>query len=461
MSSPTRRTILKSFSAGLACPLTLPLLSRLDAEERGGRPMRFVFVVEGNGLPADHIQPPGVERKVMPNMRHRLAKQSAEEAIVDRKLSGAGVSLPAPIAGLERHRDRLTVLQGLSGRVCGGGHSNDFGALGAYSARSGAKDITVDAALAKAHPGIFRHVALGITRDPKPNIIDGCSASGPNQKVPIYANPELAYKMLFGKILGDNPKAEVGAQSMLLDYMADDIKRLERKLPRAEAGKLERYADAFSSIAARQSRLGDIDPEKIHAKDGQLYGSSVETERLRAHFEMAATALITGLTNTVTLASGAGSRHFEVTFGGLGITANKHQIGHGQVEGSKEMAIKIRRFHIDLIAGLADKLASVPEGGGSMMDNTVILYLSDSAENHHSTCYEWPMLMLGDLGGRLKAGDRFFNVAKYGEPGHRTVAQFYGTLLHAAGAPVDHFGQRDSELEGTVEQGEPIEQLLA
>ena len=424
-------------------------------------PMRFLFLVEGNGLPADHIQPEGIVRNVMPNLRNKLVKQSAEDSVIDLKLTEPGVKLPDPIAGLQRHIDRLTILQGLSGRVCGGGHSNDFGALGAYSARSGAKDITIDSAIAKANPAIFQHVALGISRDPKPNIIYGCSASGPNQKVPVYTNPELAYKMLFGKILGGNAKDEVGTQSKLLNYMADDIKRLEKQLPYEEAQKLLRYAEAFSSISKRQSRIGEIDPGKIHRKDDKLYGSEVETERLEAHFEMAATALTAGLTNVVTLASGAGSRHFEVTFSGLGITANKHQIGHSQVEGAKEMAVQIRQFHIDLLAKFMDKLKSVPEGKGTMLDNTLIIYLSDSAENHHSTCYEWPTLMLGNLGGRLKAGDRFFNVSKYGEKGHRTMANFYTTLLHAVGAPVDHFGQKDSVLEGAIDQDGPITELLA
>lgn len=457
-----RRSLLKSVSLGAAAPLLAPLVSRLQAAaSTGERPVRVVLVVEGNGLPATHIQPVGIPRAEMPNQRNPQVPQSAEETLVDLTLSAPGQQLPEPIGPLERHTDRLTILQGLSGRVCGGGHSNDFGALGAYSGRAGAKDVTIDAALAKAHPAVFQHVALGISRDPKPNIIYGCSASGPNQKVPVYANPDLAYEMLFGKILGGNPKAEVGAQAMLLDFMTDDIKRLEKQLPYEEAQKLQQYADAFSNIARRQARLGDIDPTKIHAKQEKLYASQIETERLEAHFEMAATALITGLTNTVTLASGAGSPHFEVTFRGLGINVDKHQIGHSQVEGAAEMAVKIRRFHMELLAKLVDTLEAVPEDGGTMMDNTVIVYLSDSAENHHSTCYEWPMLMLGNLGGRLKAGDRFLNVPKYGATGHRTTGGFYTTLLHAAGAPVDHFGTLDPELTGAIEQEGPMPELLA
>lgn len=439
----------------------MPLVSRLEAANSGRIPPRVVFLVEGNGLPATHIQPEGIPHAVMPNMRNPQVKQNGEEKLVDISLSQEGIQLPKPLSPLERHKDRLTLLQGMSGRVCGGGHSNDFGALGAYSGRAGAKDITIDAAVAKANPAVFQHIALGISRNPKPNVIYGCSASGPNQKVPIYANPDVAYNLLFGKILGGNPKTEVGVQSMLLDFMAKDIQRLEKQLPYEEAQKMRQYADAFDGISRRQAKLGDIDPAKIHTKKEKLYNSQVETERLEAHFEMAATALITGLANTITLASGAGSPHFEVTFSGLGINVDKHKIGHGSVDGAKDMAVKIRQFHMGLLAKLVDTLKAIPEGKGTMMDNTLIVYLSDSAENHHSTCYDWPMLILGDLSGKLKAGNRFLNFPKYAAKGHRTTANLYTTLLHAAGTPVDHFGQKDAELEGIIDQDGPIPELFA
>ena len=52
----------------------------------------------------------------------------------------------------------------------------------------------------------------------------------------------------------------------------------------------------------------------------------------------------------------------------------------------------------------AKKLESIPEGNGTMPDNTVIVYLSDGAEGHHSRTWEWPFVMLGNAGGKLKAG---------------------------------------------------------
>jgi hypothetical protein len=125
-------------------------------------------------------------------------------------------------------------------------------------------------------------------------------------------------------------------------------------------------------------------------------------------------------------------------------------IGHGGGENGKtsdELLRIIRSFHAERIAALAKKLDAVKEGDGTVLDNTLIVYLSDSAEDHHDSCYEWPLLMLGNLGGRLKAGDRFLNVPGYhSSANHRTMAQFYTALLHAAGAPVEHFGIKDRKL---------------
>lgn len=243
--------------------------------------------------------------------------------------------------------------------------------------------------------------------------------------------------------------------------------RVERQLPRAEARKLQKFADAFASIGRRQARLKEIDVKKIPAKRDGLYMSAVETKQLEAHFEIAATALITGLTNTVTLSAGATSYPI---WKGLGITVDNHTIEHmynerpkpGQsISEGKAMAIKIRQFNMELLASLVDKLEAVPEGNGSMMDNTVIVYMSDSAENHHSSCFNWPMVLLGNLGGRLKPNDRFLNFAKYGAKGHATTGMLYTTLLHAAGAPVEHFGTKDSSLIGAIEQTGPLRELLA
>jgi hypothetical protein len=113
------------------------------------------------------------------------------------------------------------------------------------------------------------------------------------------------------------------------------------------------------------------------------------------------------------------------------------------------------------IAKMVSRLESMPEGNGTMMDNTLIVYMSDAPDTHHSTAMEWPMLLVGDLGGRLKLGGRYINYPGYGKLGHRTVGSFYSTLLHAAGASQETFGRLDPDLDEKTMQTGPCPELLA
>ena len=457
----TRRRFGKGLALGAGGCLLAPLVARLEAEAAGVDPAqpRFVFLVEGNGLWPQHVQPIGIPRQEE-RLENTQKTLNAVTELEDISLSKADAELPPSLEPLARHRKRLTIVQGLSGRICGGGHSNEYGGLGCYPRTGGPRAATIDAALSKSVPAIFQHVALGISRDMRSDIIYDCSSAGPNQKVPIYTNPALAYDVLFSKVLRGNPQDEALAQRHLLDAVVEDTKRLERHFAGPEREKLQQYWQAFESISQRQSRLGDVDPRRIKPMSDK-YKSDVETDRLDAHFELAALALATGMTNVVTLASGVGSRNFEITFKGLGINANKHHIGHFQVDGANEMAIKIRQFHMELVARLMDQLAALPEGSGTMLDNTVIVYLSENAEGHHSTCYEWPVVMLGNLGGRLNAGDRYLCFPKYGHRSHRTMANLYNTFLHAVGDRRKRFGMRDVVLDTAIDQDGPLPEFLA
>jgi hypothetical protein len=69
------------------------------------------------------------------------------------------------------------------------------------------------------------------------------------------------------------------------------------------------------------------------------------------------------------------------------------------------------------------------------------------------------MVLIGNLGGRLKTGGRYLEFPAYGLPGHRTIGSLYNTLLHAAGKPRAKFGLDDIALKD-VRQGAPLPELL-
>jgi hypothetical protein len=109
---------------------------------------------------------------------------------------------------------------------------------------------------------------------------------------------------------------------------------------------------------------------------------------------------------------------------------------------------------------LARRLDAVKEGNGTMLDNSLIIYLSDSAEEHHGQGMTWPMILVGNLGGRLKTAGRFLQFPGYNKAGHRTMSNFYLSLLHAVGDKREKFGEPDREL-ADIDTAGPLAEILA
>jgi len=180
--------------------------------------------------------------------------------------------------------------------------------------------------------------------------------------------------------------------------------------------------------------------------------------------DMAVAALISGLTNAVTIASGSGGQHINLVFSELGITTNKHELGHDNPNSdgtpARQCLDVIQAFHTDLMVRMLKKLEAVPEGDGTMLDNTLVLYMSDCADAHHPHFMQWPLVLIGNLGGRLKAGGRYLGYPQYGEKGHCTIGDLYLAMLHAAGVERKTFGAEDTSLRASGYQHAPLTQLI-
>ncbi len=456
-----RRGVLKGLSLGAGAALLHPILSQVSARAAGAdqRPLRFVFVVEGNGFTPQQAAPVGLIRKP-----RRAGPHGGADALVDLSLSDR--ELPHALEPLNPWKEKVTVVQGLSGRICGGGHSNDFKALGAFGGGGDRAVLgpTVDGALARLNPGVFPFVGLGVSKRPENAVLYNVSAWGANRVLPHMVQPDQAYAALFGSVARGAARGEFAARNNLLDFLKEDVRRVERRLAGPERADLGAYLETLETLRDRQSRLNEIEHtlRERGPTPGDKYTSAVETDRLDAQFDLGAAALVCGLTNVLTLSSGAGTRDFDLCFTGLGLKKGKHHTGHGGGQNGMDwygVSDMIRRFHFDQIAKLARRLEAVPEGDGTMLDHTVILYLSDGAEGHHSRCWEWPMVVLGDAGGRLRTG-RYVDYPAYADPGHRTIANMYVTLLQLAGSSRTRFGADDPGLKDFDQHG-PLQELLA
>ncbi len=463
-----RREILKSLSLTTGGALLAPILQQLQAQAAGDEtklPKRFVFVVRANGLRPWGIVPEGLE--ALGENNHRQ-ESFAEYSLADRKLHPS-------FASLEPLKKYVTIVNNLSGRAAAVSdpHGANFGTLGMYRSAGGAPPMgeTIDAALAKAIPSVFTHLGFKMGTAAELMAHPRVSAAGRGKTLPFYCSPMLAYKELFGS-LAKNEELQAASQldKELLDFMVDDVKRVKKGLSATEREKLDHYLQGFEALRDRQVKLATLDDSvRFHIPSiTDKYSSPVETHRLEAHFDLAAAALIAGLTNVVTFDADDLEGHYsglglgEKSLHGIGHLADDFKVGRDSnfADGTDGVEARniIRKFQLDLIAGLAKKLHAVPEGKGNMLDNTLIVLLSDSGQQHHANYQSFPLVLVGNAGGKLKTG-RFLNYPSYEQDGNRTLGSFYLSLLAAAGYERKSFGELDLKLP-TAQQQQPLAELF-
>jgi hypothetical protein len=453
----TRRHTLKSLSLGAGSFLLTPFLNQVQLQAAGNAsalPKRFVFVVKSSGIVPEGITP------------EPFAGENA------RNESLADVALPKSMAALEPFKDQLSIVQGLSGKMCRGGHSSWFGAMGVYMTggehdRGAILRATADAELAKLSPAPFNHVGLAV-RGPALSksyggvLYPGITATAANKELPFQGSPDLAFEQLFGSAASASGQGQkrFRTQKDLLDFMVDDIRKVNEAIPSAEKNKLDAYLNAFEELQVRHSRLTDMrDRIKANAPAfDDKFTSEVEEVRQEAHFDLASAALIGGLTNCVTVRLD----NLSTVYSDLGLAKHNHGIGHNESSRTQEECRDIiRKHHCGLLANMAGKLKAVPEGDSTMLDNTMIIFFSDSANKHHGDCFEWPYMVLGGCGGKLNIPGRYIRYPKYGDSGCRTIGNWWTTLLNAFGNPIEHYGNEDLELKqnGSSYRG-PLNELI-
>jgi hypothetical protein len=449
----TRRSCLKGITLGAGAVVLQPFLNALAAEARGeAPPPRIVFVFEANGLLRGHIQPKGVE-----------TPRGGITSVVNRPLSE--LEIPEPIAPLTPFRNRMTILLGLSCKNAAPNHGAGYGALGCYNAerdpnstRSTPFAQTVDHALAGSLPGIIPVVGLGIHNAPGLVFANTVSASAPKRPLPILCQPDIAFQSLFGSVAEGNMAKVYHARNSLLDWIQSDVRRVRAGLPAMDRDKLDAYLETFEQMRTRQDKMAAIkDRLKANLPALDKFNSTLQTDRFEAQCAIAASALVSGLTNVVVLDASCGPHGYK-TWKELGVNVDGHEIGHQNFP--DKLSVPIRKYHAERVADLARRLDAVREGNGTMLDNTLIVYLSDSAETHHGQGTEWPMVLIGNLNGKLKTAGRYLEFPGYNKPGHRTLGNFYLSLLHAVGDKRKSFGEPDRELKD-IDTAGPLSEILA
>ncbi len=453
----SRRDLLKNIPLGAGASLLGPMAQRILANSEGKTSSpRFVFVLQSNGFDAVQACPDSI-----PHLKYEDREKFESTDLTQHKL-------PKGLAPLEPLKSKTTIIQGLSGRCTGGGHSIHGGAFGQYrtaGANTSPQGITIDYQLGELLPGILPWVGVGMASGARQALMN-ITAKAAHKSLPIILDPEKAYNAYFSVAAGGEREKDFHLKRNLLDYVIGDVKRTQKALGGLAGEELDAYLSSYDQLATRQYQLlGSKDKLKKAAPNyDQRFESKVATTRMEAQFELATSALIGGLTNVSTITCAATEINAQ-PYLGIGVNYSNHQFGHmgGNRRDAKGVPYyeKCRGFVFGLIAKMAQRLEATPEGDGNMLDNTLIIYMSDAPDTHHSTAFEWPLAMVGNLKGKLNLGGKYISFPGYGKPGHHTVGALYNTFLKCAGHQQETFGRLDPDLDVERMQAGAIQQILA
>jgi Protein of unknown function (DUF1552) len=373
----------------------------------------------------------------------------------------AGVTLPEPISPLEPYKERMHIINGLHGLHTSPSHSAFFGALGGYRGSDGVPPSgpTIDYELSKVLPQtLLPHLCIGMdsieNMTTKPTLAT-LSASGAGQPIFMHSNPNHLYQMLYGGISSGDIRRQHDARSNLLNQIESMAAVKGESLPAQERQRYGQYVQGFRDVNGLRGRLETV------AEHLRKFAPEVDRRYTQPEFEtdwhdvlldLGISSLTSGITNTLTIGSGRGE-----IFGawkGLGIEQQGHNLGHMDQPGNP-IWIKIRQYNSRMLVRIMEKLESVPEGSGTMMDNTLIVYTSNNADKQHTNGANWPVMLLGNFDGAIKTGC-FTQL-----DGKRPINSLYTSLLHAAGAPCDRFNMNEQLAKKFDSGNGPLAEVLA
>jgi len=272
------------------------------------------------------------------------------------------------------------------------------------------------------------------------------SWSSPTTPLPSEAHPRIVFERLFGEGgTASDRRAALKRRASLLDFVRDDVSRLQKSLSADDRQRVGQYLESIREVERRiQKAESDADGDQLPDLDRPVGVPASYADHAKLMFDLQALAMQGDVTRVITfqLARETSTR----TYPEIGVADPHHPLTHHGNDPEKiaRMA-KINAFHVSLFAYYIEKLKSTPDGDGTLLDHSAVLYGSGMGNPNVHDHVNLPVLVAGGVVDRKKGGRHI----KYAEP--TPLANLHLTLLERAGVRVDKFA--DS-------QG-PIDELLA
>ncbi len=402
-SKLSRRTILRGLGVSLALPWLEATSSVVKAAAINSSPTRMAFIFVPNGVVMNNWMP---------------------------KTEGYGFQLTRTLEPLAPVKEDLLVLSGLThdkGRANGDGPGDHARSASVFLTgaqprktdgahiRSG---ISVDQLAAKAVGQKTRFSSLELGVDPGKmagNCDSGYSCayssniswSGEANPVGKEVNPRLVFERLFvGGKPSEADKSQLqreALQKSVLDFIADDAKRLQSKLGRNDNRKLDEYLTGVREIerriGAKSAKPMDLDVE--YAIPDGVPGDYQDHMRMMCDLMVLAFQTDSTRIATMMFANAGDNKNYRK----IGVAEGHHDLSHhGENPEKLEKLSKINHFQIQQLSYLLQKMKSIREGDRTLLDNSMVVYgsgLSDGNRHNHDNL---PILLAGSGGGTIETG---------------------------------------------------------
>lgn len=447
----SRRTVLR----GLGVSLALPWMEAMSASNAlgsvaavdGGPPRRMAFMFVPNGMHLPDWTP---------------------------ESEGFGFDLPYILEPLANVRDDLMVVSGLThdkGRANGDGagdHARSASVFltGAQPRKTSGSNIrsgiSADqlAAQLVGHKTRFPSLELGCEEGRSAGNCDSgysCAYSSniawSSESTPVgkETNPRLVFERLFsekpsGEVDKDFERRQILRKS-ILDFVSDDARRLEKRIGGADRRKLDEYLNGVREI---ERRIELAEKESAAGNTTEVLGYTAPAgqpkeygQHLRLMFDMMALAFQTDATriSTFMLANAGSNRSYR----NLDVPDGHHELSHHRGDAKKHAKIrKINRFHVRQFAYFLEKLKSIPEGNGTLLDNCMLVYGSGLSDGNRHNNENLPVLVAGGGGGTIDTG-RHIRVRE-----ETPMNNLFMAMLDRMDAPVDFIGDSTGSLSELV-----------
>lgn len=416
MTNPSRRSFLKTAgAAALSLPFSRLLGNSVAQAASEAPPLRFLALMNPHGTWAEYFRPRGSETDF---------SITFENAIL------------APLAPF---RDKIIVLDGLDYRVSY--EKGETGHRGSYcSFLTGTGSVPRDGSIYPTHRSIDQHLAEklgGETKLPSLELslivpggkyVDSTIAYGKDGvRIPTVIDPAVTFARLFGELGGTaegdaRVRRTLAQRKSVLDYVKGDLTRIQGRLAGPERQLLDAHLESLRDIERRllapppSSCSRPVAPLLIDPKKGANLPALS-----RLQLDLIVQAFSCDLTRFATLNYLSGGSGMPMPWLGPDLDVQlhdgvAHKVGTDNQAANLNLA-RIHRWYAEEVAYLLGKLASIPQGDGTLLDHTLILWGNELAQPAYHSCYNLPFVLAGGSHGAFRMGRylRFGRCAEWPE----------------------------------------------